>query len=171
MKIIGIDPGLTKTGWGIIEVINNSFKFIACGTIKTDADLGLAPRLQHLHQELTKALILHQPKQAAIEETFINTNPLSSLKLGHARGSLILSLGLCEIPVYEYSTTAIKKAVVGVGRAEKHQISHMIKILLPKAQFKTEDEADALATAICHVNNSRFPHSFLVIPAKAGIQS
>ncbi len=152
-KIIGIDPGLTKTGWGVIEVVNNSFKFIACGTIRTDADLNLAKRLQHLHHELSQALILHKPHEAAIEETFINTNPLSSLKLGHARGSLMLTLGLSEIIVHEYSTTAIKKSVVGVGRADKNQIGHMIKILLPKAICKSEDEADALATAICHANN------------------
>lgn len=152
-KIIGIDPGLTKTGWGVIEAQNNSFKFIASGTIHTDAKLDLAPRLHHLHQHLIAAIKLYSPTEAAIEETFINTNPLSSLKLGHARGSLMLSLGLCGLPVAEYSTTAIKKAVVGAGRAEKHQIARMIQILMPQANFKSEDEADALATAVCHVNN------------------
>lgn len=152
-KIIGIDPGLTKTGWGVIEAINNSFKFIASGTIRTDVKLDLTSRLHHLHLDLTEAIKLHAPIEAAIEETFINNNPLSSLKLGHARGSLMLSLGLCGLPVSEYSTTAIKKAVVGAGRAEKHQVARMIQILMPQAKFKTEDEADALATAICHVNN------------------
>ncbi|MSP33761.1 MAG: crossover junction endodeoxyribonuclease RuvC [Rickettsiales bacterium] len=152
-KIIGVDPGLTKTGWGVIQVVNNSFKFIASGTIHTDAKLDLAIRLQHLHTNLIEAVKLHTPIEAAIEETFINMNPASSLKLGHARGSLMLSLGLCGLPVSEYSTTAIKKAVVGAGRAEKHQIARMIQILMPQAKFKTEDEADALATAICHVNN------------------
>jgi len=153
-KIIGIDPGLTKTGWGVIEAVNNSFKFIACGTIHTDATLDLSSRLHSLHQKLDEAIKLYQPREAAIEETFINVNPLSSLKLGHARGALMLTLGLHKISVFEYSTTAVKKAVVGKGRAEKHQIAAMVKILLPKAQFKTEDEADAIATAICHVNNN-----------------
>ena len=152
-KIIGIDPGLTKTGWGVIEAVNNSFKFIACGTIYTDTKLELSARLHHLHINLVEAIKLHAPIEAALEETFINVNPTSSLKLGHARGSLMLSLGLCGLPVSEYSTTAIKKSVVGVGRAEKHQIAHMIKILLPQAKLSSEDEADALATAICHINN------------------
>lgn len=152
-KIIGVDPGLTKTGWGVIEVVNNSFKFIACGTIHTDSALSLTKRLHHLHVNLIEAVKLHKPIEAAIEETFINSNLGSSLKLGHARGSLMLSLGLCGLPVAEYSTTAIKKAVVGAGRAEKHQIARMIQILLPHAKCKTEDEADALAAAICHVNN------------------
>ena len=154
-KIIGIDPGLTKTGWGVIEVINNSFKFIASGTIRTDSAMDLTRRLHHLHVNLIEAVKLYAPVEAAIEETFINSNPASSLKLGHARGSLMLSLGLCGLPVSEYSTTAIKKAVVGAGRAEKHQVARMIQILLPQAKFETEDEADALATAICHVNNRR----------------
>jgi len=152
-KIIGIDPGLTKTGWGVVEIINNSFKFIACGTIYTNAAHDLSSRLHHLHVGLVEAIKLHAPIEAALEETFINVNPTSSLKLGHARGSLMLSLGLCGLKVTEYSTTAIKKSIVGVGRAEKHQIAHMIKILLPQAKFNSEDEADALATAICHINN------------------
>lgn len=152
--IIGVDPGLTKTGWGVIEAVNNSFKFIACGTINTDAELDLSRRLHGLYEKLDEAISLYKPSEAAIEETFINVNPLSSLKLGHARGALMLTLALHKIPVFEYSTTAVKKAVVGKGRAEKHQIAMMVKILLPKAQFKTEDEADALATAICHVNNN-----------------
>ncbi len=152
-RIIGIDPGLTKTGWGVVETAGNSLKFVSCGTIYTKSDQDLALRLQYLHQNLLEAIKLYQPYEAAIEETFINSNPISSLKLGHARGSLILSLAISGLKVHEYSTTAIKKAVVGVGRAQKDQIGAMIKILLPKAQFTSEDEADALATAICHINN------------------
>ncbi|NBV05815.1 MAG: crossover junction endodeoxyribonuclease RuvC [Proteobacteria bacterium] len=155
MKILGVDPGLTKTGLGIIEVKNNSLHFIASATIHTSPSDALAIRLQHFHKLLTEFVKIHQPDEAAIEETFINSNPTSSLKLGHARGALILSLGLCGLKVTEYSTTAVKKAVVGVGRAEKQQVQMMIKILLPKAGFQNEDEADALAVAICHNNNRR----------------
>ncbi len=164
MKILGVDPGLTKTGLGIIEVKNNSLFFIASTTIYTAASDPLVTRLSHLHKSLVEFVQIHQPDAAAIEETFMNTNPTSSLKLGHARGSLILSLGLCGLEVAEYSATAVKKAVVGVGRAEKQQIQTMIKILLPKANFKTEDEADALAVAVCHNNNQRiiFPPCRLV---------
>ena len=115
--------------------------------------------MQHFHKSLTEIIKIYRPDEAAIEETFVNKNPVSSLKLGHARGALMLSLGLCGLKVSEYSATAVKKAVVGVGRAEKEQIQMMIKILLPKAIFKTEDEADALAVAICHNNNSR-PYFF-----------
>lgn len=153
MRIIGIDPALTKTGWGIIEKNGNALKFIASGTIKSDAKKDLTTRLNQIHEQLIQVIQLYKPKTGAIEETFINTNPTSSLKLGHARGALILTLGLCKIPVSEYSTTAIKKSITGVGRAEKHQIQAMIKILLPKSGKQSEDEADALATAICHVNN------------------
>jgi crossover junction endodeoxyribonuclease RuvC len=156
MKIIGIDPGLTKTGVGIIEVKNNSLSFIASETIYSSASDPLAARLQHFHKSLVDIVKTHKPDEAAIEETFVNKNPVSSLKLGQARGALILSLALCGLKVEEYAATAVKKAVVGVGRAEKEQVQMMIKILLPKATFKTEDEADALAVAICHYNNSSF---------------
>lgn len=156
MKIIGIDPGLTKTGVGIIEVRNNTLSFVAAETIYSSPSDPFADRLHHFHKSLFAIIQTHQPDEAAIEETFLNMNPGSSLKLGHARGALILSLSLCGLKVAEYSSTAVKKAVVGVGRAEKAQIQTMVKILLPKANFKTEDEADALAVAICHNNNSRF---------------
>ena len=156
VKIIGVDPGLTKTGVGIIEVKNNQLYFVASKTIYSKPADSLAYRLGHFHEVLTEMIKLYKPDDAAIEETFINSNPASSLKLGHARGALILTMGLCGLKVAEYSATAVKKSVVGVGRAEKQQIQTMIKILLPKADFKTEDEADALAVAICHNNNSSF---------------
>lgn len=155
MRIIGIDPGLTKTGVGVIEVKNNSLIFVGSETIYSSSSDPLTVRLNHFHQELFRIIKAHQPHEAAIEETFVNKNPTSSLKLGHARGALILSLALCGLRVSEYSATAVKKAVVGVGRAEKDQIQMMIKVLLPKAGFKTEDEADALAVAICHNNHQR----------------
>jgi crossover junction endodeoxyribonuclease RuvC len=155
MKIIGIDPGLTKTGVGIIEVKNNLLTFIASETIYSSPSDPMATRLEHFHQEIVKLVKLYQPDEAAIEETFVNMNPTSSLKLGQARGALILSLALCGLKVSEYSATAVKKAIVGIGRAEKTQVQMMVKVLLPKAGFKTEDEADALAVAVCHNNNKR----------------
>ncbi len=154
MRIIGIDPGLTKTGVGIIDVKNNNISFVASETIYSKPSEPFSERFHHFHDSLTKIIKTYNPDQAAIEETFVNSNPLSSLKLGHARGALILTLSLCGLKVSEYSTTAVKKAVVGVGRAEKHQIQMMVKILLPKSNFKTEDEADALAVAICHNNHN-----------------
>jgi len=106
MRIIGIDPGLTKTGFGIVDAINNNLKFVGSGTIHTNACDKISVRLKKLHDELIIALQLYNPDAAAIEETFINNNPLSSLKLGHARGSLILTLGIFNLEVFEYSTTA-----------------------------------------------------------------
>ncbi len=150
MRIIGVDPGLTKTGVGIIDVKNNLVSFVASRTIYSKPSDGFAIRLNHFHHSLLEIIQEFCPQDSAIEETFINSNPTSSLKLGHARGALILTLSLCNLSVSEYSTTAVKKAVVGVGRAEKEQVQMMVKMLLPKADFKTEDEADALAVALCH---------------------
>lgn len=151
MKILGVDPGLVKTGWGIIKIGNaNSISYVASGTIYTDTKRPINERLQMLHDGLNRAILLHQPNESAIEETFLNKNPMSSLKLGHARGALILTLGLNGLNPEEYSATKIKKTVTGVGRAEKNQIATMVKYLLPQVQLKSEDEADALAVAICH---------------------
>lgn len=153
-RIIGIDPGLTKTGVGIIEVKNNQLYFVASKTIYSSPSSPLVERLGHFYEILSQIIKTYQPNEAAIEETFINSNPMTSLKLGQARGALILTLGLNGLKVAEYSSTAVKKAVTGVGRAQKGQIQAMMKILLPKADFKTEDEADALAVAICHNSNN-----------------
>ncbi len=153
-RIIGIDPALTKSGWGVIEVKGNSFKYIASGTIKTNAKEDLANRLHQIHQELIQAITFYKPAIASIEETFVNKNPVSSLKLGHARGAIMLGLTICDIKIFEYSATSIKKSVTGVGRAEKQQVDAMIKILLPQNKSASEDESDALAAAICHANNN-----------------
>ena len=154
MRIIGIDPGLTKTGIGIIDVKNNSINYVFSTTLHSSPEQDMAVRLKSFHDSLLQIIQLYKPNIASIEETFVNKNPLSSLKLGHARGAIILTLGLCNIEVNEYSATSVKKTIVGVGRAEKHQIQAMIKILMPKANFKSEDEADALAIALCHHHNS-----------------
>lgn len=160
MRIIGVDPGLTKTGIGIIDVHNNNISFVASKTIYSKSSEDFSTRLLHFHKSLLEIVETYKPNISAIEDTFVNSNPLSSLKLGHARGTLILTLALCNLKVYEYASTAVKKAVVGVGRAEKHQIQAMVKILLPKADFKTEDEADALAIAICCSNLYNSPMGF-----------
>jgi len=155
-RIIGIDPGLTKTGMGIIEIDGQNMKFIASSTIYTSPNQEMPDRLRHFHFNLSKFICEFKPSESAIEETFVNKNPVSSLKLGHARGALILSLGLSDLPVFQYSSTAVKKAVVGVGRAEKEQVQAMVKMLLSnkgREGFKNEDEADALAVAICHFHN------------------
>lgn len=152
MKIIGIDPGLQHTGWGIITSHGSQLSFVACGTIHTKAKTPMPERLMTLSQSLNELLKLHQPDVAAIEETFVNKNPLSSLKLGHARGALITTLGRYGIPVAEYSATSVKKAITGVGRAEKHQIEAMLKCLLPRANPDSADAADALGVAICRAH-------------------
>jgi len=150
MRIIGIDPGLTKTGVGIIDVKNNTASYISSTAIYSSTSQDLSARLKHFHDNLVEIVKHYQPDVSAIEEIFLNSNPMSSLKLGHGRGALILSLAICNLDVYEYSTTQIKKTITGVGRADKNQIKMMVKIILPNAQFKTEDEADALAVALTH---------------------
>lgn len=153
MRIIGIDPGLTKTGVGIIDAIGNSIFFVSSKTIYTNKDNSIDKRLVELHEELSKLIEEYRPDEAAIEETFVNVNPVSSLKLGHARGALILTVAKYNISIKEYPSTAVKKSIVGAGRADKNQISRMIQILIPKAACNSEDESDALAVAICHNNN------------------
>lgn len=156
MKIIGIDPALIKTGWGVISIEKNVIKYIASGTIKVNPKLPMAERLQGIYSELDRIIKLYNPDEFAIEETFVNKNPVSSLKLGQARGVAILSASLCGLKVFEYSPNFIKKCVVGAGKAEKRQIMTMIKYILPAVELKSEDEADALAVAICHGNNREF---------------
>lgn len=155
MIIIGIDPGLIKTGWGVINKINNQIKYIASGTIKTDTKLSLSERLHNIFNNVDELIKTYTPEQFAIEETFVNNNPLSSLKLGHARGVAILAASLNNIPVFEYSPNLIKKTVTGFGKAEKQQMIAMIKYIFPTLTVKTEDEADSLCIAICHCNHIR----------------
>jgi len=150
--ILGVDPGLVNTGWGIITKENNSLKFVACGTVVTNPKDGMPQRLKAISEGLAKVTSSYTIDESAVEEVFVNKNSLSSLKLGHARGAIILTLSLADIPVSEYSATNVKKAVVGAGRAEKNQMAIMVKILLPRAVTKTEHEADALAVAITHAN-------------------
>lgn len=149
MKIIGIDPGLNKTGWGIIGIHNNNFSYINSGAIKNNVKLPICDKIKNIYSELKQIVELHKPDIGAIEETFVNKNPLSSLKLGHARGVAMLAMANFGLVVHEYSPNLIKKTITGAGKADKRQIGVMVKILLPKSNVKTEDEADALAVAMC----------------------
>lgn len=156
MIILGVDPGLQKTGWGVIRKDGSHLSYIACGTFNSDPKAPLAVRLHQLHDKLRDVMDAHHPDQAAIEETFVNVNPASTLKLGQARGALLMTLSLTGIDVHEYSATQIKKTVVGVGRADKSQVKMMVEMLLPasKGEQKGPDATDALAVAICHAHHA-----------------
>lgn len=152
MLILGIDPGLQKTGWGIIRSEGSRLIFVAAGLIKTNPSESLAKRCATLHENLADVIKNHIPDCAAIEETFVNKNPQSTLKLGQARGALIAVPALYGLEVTEYSTNKIKKSVVGTGHASKDQIGMMVRTLLPACGQVSEDEADALAVAITHAH-------------------
>ncbi len=155
MRILGLDPGLRLTGWGVIDASGNHLRFVACGVIKTDAGLGLAQRLVQIHQGLIAVIDGHRPDEAAVEETFVNRNPASALKLGQARGVVMLAAAEAGLPVAEYSPNVIKKSVVGAGHAAKQQVQMMVRMLLPGIgeEKMGEDAADALATAVCHAHH------------------
>jgi crossover junction endodeoxyribonuclease RuvC len=154
--VLGIDPALIKTGWGIVRSMNNNLSYIASGTIVTDTKIPIELRLKNIFCEIDKIIKKYQPDHFAIEETFVNMNPTTSLKLGEARGVAILCGGMNGLPVFEYKPNLIKKSVTGVGKATKDQIGVMVKCRLPLVNINTEDEADALAIAICHINNGYF---------------
>jgi crossover junction endodeoxyribonuclease RuvC len=151
--ILGVDPGLQRTGWGIITAKSNSLSFVACGTISTDADRPMAERIKQINIGLNHAIALYKPEESAVEETFVNVSGSSTLKLGQARGGILLTLSLGGLPVYEYSANMVKKSVVGAGHADKKQVSMMVKMLLPTSTAKQADAADALAIAICHAHH------------------
>lgn len=155
MRIIGLDPGLRATGWGVILAEGNRLRHLGHGTIRTNPDEDLAYRLRQVHDALTAVLAEWQPQTAAVEETFVNKNPSSTLKLGQVRGVILLAPAQIGLPVAEYAPNAVKKAVVGVGHAEKEQIHAMVRRLLPGIEVKGADEADALAVAICHAHNAQ----------------
>jgi crossover junction endodeoxyribonuclease RuvC len=152
-RLVGFDPGLRKTGWGIIDVEGSRISHIANGIVKTDNALSLAERLVQLYDGLTQVVADWEPVSAAVEETFVNKNPNSTLKLGQARGISLLVPSMAGIPVAEYSPNHIKKSVVGSGHAGKAQVAAMLGILLPGVKVNGEDAGDALAVAICHAHN------------------
>ncbi len=152
MRIIGIDPGLQRTGWGVIEIVGNKLTHIAHGVVATAPKAAMADRLAMIFGELTKLVHLWKPDEAAIEETFVNKNAASSLKLGQARGAAMVAPSTLGLSVAEYPATLVKKSVVGTGHAEKEQVQAMIKALLLGVEASS-DAADALAVAICHAHH------------------
>ena len=153
MRFIGLDPGLRKTGWGVVAMRDNRLTHVANGTVSSNSKLSLAERLRQLHDGLAQVIVEYNPEEAAVEETFVNTNPTTTLKLGQARGIALLVPAEAGIAVHEYTPNQVKKAVVGTGHAAKQQIAMMVKTLLPGCEVKSADTADALAVAICHAHN------------------
>lgn len=154
-RILGLDPGLRHTGWGVIDVLNNQLIHVAHGVISSSSD-NLSSRLVELFKGLQTVIQEYKPKEAAVEETFVNNNPVSTLKLGMARGVILMTPDFLGLRVSEYPANKVKKAIVGVGHANKEQVSHMVQVLLPKAAPVKLDAADALAIAICHAHYSVF---------------
>ena len=154
VKILGIDPGLQRTGWGIVQSLGNSLSYVGHGVIETNIKASLAERLNTLHQGIMNVLQQFQPNEAAVEETFVNKNPASTLKLGMARGVVLFTPASFGLPVSEYSANKVKKSVVGSGHADKSQVAQMVALLLPAMPKNvTADAADALAIAICHAHH------------------
>jgi len=151
--ILGLDPGLACTGWGLIAAEGNRLSHIANGQVKTDSKAPLAARLLRLDDELGAVIAAHAPAEAAVEEVFLNENPQSTLKLGQARGVVLLAAARRGLNVGEYAARLVKKAVVGTGGADKAQIHFMIQRLLPGVKIGGPDAADALAVAITHAHH------------------
>ncbi len=152
LRILGLDPGLRNTGWGIIEVQGNRLSFVADGVVKPDTTLSLAERLTAIFLEVQGIVAAYAPDESAIEESFVNKNPVSTLKLGHARAAAMLAPAVAGVSVAEYKPNLVKKSVVGAGHADKVQVAAMMKILLPGSKA-TKDAADALAVAVCHAHH------------------
>ncbi|HEX8655212.1 MAG TPA: crossover junction endodeoxyribonuclease RuvC [Allosphingosinicella sp.] len=158
MIVLGLDPGLGTTGWGVIAAQGNRLSHVANGQVKTDPKAELPRRLLDLHERLTDLLATHAPEAAAVEEVFVNENPQSTLKLGQARGVVLLAAAASGIEVGEYAPSVVKKAVVGTGGADKAQVRAMVQRLLPGAGIAGPDAADALAVAITHAHHLATAH-------------
>ena len=152
-RLLGIDPGLRFTGWGLVAAEGNRLRHLADGVIATDGEASVPERLRALHDALAALLAEHRPDEAAVEETYVNRNGSATLKLGYARGVALLAPALAGIPVAEYAAKSVKMAVVGTGGADKQQVAEMVRRLLPGARIKRADAADALAVAICHAHH------------------
>jgi crossover junction endodeoxyribonuclease RuvC len=153
IRIIGIDPGLRRTGWGVIDCDGPRLVFVACGSVVSDDGEGLGMRLRQIFDGLQAVLAELSPEEAAIEQTFVNRDASATLKLGHARGIAMLVPALLGLSIAEYAPNAVKKTVVGAGHGDKGQIRAMVKCLLPRATFDSTDAADALAIAITHAHS------------------
>jgi crossover junction endodeoxyribonuclease RuvC len=152
-RILGVDPGLRRTGWGVIDVQGNALSHVASGRVLPDEEAPLVERLRQLHAGLAEVVARYKPDEAAVEQTFVNRDAAGTLKLGQARGVALLVPAQAGIPVAEYAANLIKKTVVGAGHAEKQQIRAMVAVLLPRAAPESDDAADALAIAITQAHH------------------
>jgi len=157
IRILGIDPGLRRTGWGVIDIAGNRLSYVACGSLATDDRADLASRLVAIHDGLIAVIEQFRPEEAAVEATFVNKDASATLKLGQARGVALLVPARTGIAVHEYAPNLVKKTIVGAGHSEKNQIRMMIGVLLPKADPASDDAADALAIAVTHAHHRRSP--------------
>ncbi len=153
IRILGIDPGLRRTGWGMVVIEGNRLSFVACGSVASDDKVSLSLRLVSIHDGLQQVVAAHAPDEAAVEATFVNRDAVATLKLGQARGIAMLVPALAGLPVAEYAPNLVKKTIVGAGHCEKVQIRMMVKVLLPKADPQSDDAADALAIAVTHAHH------------------
>jgi crossover junction endodeoxyribonuclease RuvC len=153
IRILGIDPGLRRTGWGMVAIDGNRLSFLACGSLASDDKAALAARLLSIHDGLRRVVDEHAPDEAAVEATFVNKDATATLKLGQARGIAMLVPAIAGLPVAEYAPNLVKKTIVGAGHSDKVQIRMMVRVLLPKADPQTDDAADALAVALCHAHH------------------
>jgi crossover junction endodeoxyribonuclease RuvC len=153
IRILGIDPGLRRTGWGVVVIEGNRLSFVACGSVETDNKADLAVRLVAIHDGLRRVVETFTPDEAAVESTFVNKDAVATLKLGQARGIAMLVPAIAGLSVAEYAPNLVKKTIVGAGHCEKAQIRMMIGILLPKADPQSDDAADALAIAVTHAHH------------------
>jgi crossover junction endodeoxyribonuclease RuvC len=153
IRILGIDPGLRRTGWGVVEIAGNRLTFLGCGSVQTRDQDALAIRLVSIHDGLARILEEFRPDEAAVEATFVNKNATATLKLGQARGIAMVVPARAGVPVAEYAPNLVKKSIVGAGHGDKAQVRMMIGVLLPKADPASDDAADALAIAVTHAHH------------------
>jgi len=171
IRIIGIDPGLRRTGWGIVDADGVRLTYVASGLVTSDGEIALAYRLRQLYRGLCGVIASFKPQEAAVEETFVNKDARATLKLGQARGMALLAPAQSGLAIAEYPPNVIKKTVTGTGHGEKRQIQAMISYLLPRARFESADEADALAIAICHASHRSSPQAIAARRAREMVGS
>ena len=170
IRVLGIDPGLRRTGWGVIDVIGTRLSYRACGTVTSDDAYSLAERLVQLHHGLNLVLDAQAPDVAAVEKTFVNKDPVATLKLGQARAMALFTPSVRGLEVFEYAPNQVKKTVVGVGHAQKEQVHVMVKMLLPQAEITGPDAADALAIAISHAHLAQTAGRMAELLATGGVR-